>query len=361
MGYFFLTNNFILIIILKKLKRMSRIDELKKQFPELNITMFDLFKRIDTSNTYKYFPILCKILGSRFSVKNEYANNTVYLSESLLRMHSDLLDKGVSTNNLTDNELFTLNYFSDYFITDHLITVRDFIRYMDKNLIQNKDVTSYSTIDDLRAAITVASMKEFNKDLEGQIVKEFEDDKWLIVRPLTFQSSSKYGATTRWCTTYKQDKHYFQKYWERGILVYFINKQSGYKFAGYKALKHDDEFSFWNAEDNRVDYLSVESDDYLYSIVRQIFKSNKTNKDLCSEEIAKQVMKECGYNIKTLDRENPIEGIEVQSPRYMGEAMMGMDEQIREEIDRDVVRQLREVEREHYPEDSISEPIPMRA
>ena len=340
---------------------MSRIDELKKQFPELNITMFDLFKRIDTSNTYKYFPILCKILGSRFNVKNEYANNNVYLSESLLRMHSDLLDKGVSTNNLTDNELFTLNYFSDYFITDHLITVRDFIRYMDKNLIQNKDVTSYSTIDDLRAAITVASMKEFNKDLEGQIVKEFEDDKWLIVRPLTFQSSSKYGATTRWCTTYKQDKHYFQKYWERGILVYFINKQSGYKFAGYKALKHDDEFSFWNAEDNRVDYLSVESDDYLYSIVRQIFKSNKTNKDLCSEEIVKQVMKECGYNIKTLDRENPIEDIEVQSPRYMGEAMMGMDEQIREEIDRDVVRQLREVVREHYPEDSIAETMPMRA
>ena len=340
---------------------MSRIDELKKQFPELNITMFDLFKRIDTSNTYKYFPILCKILGSRFNVKNQFLNDKSYLAESLLRMHSDLLDKGVSTDNVTDNELFTLNYFSDYFITDHLITVRDFIRYLDKNLIQNKDVTSYSTIDDLRAAITVASMKEFNKDLEGQIVKEFEDDKWLIVRPLTFQSSSKYGATTRWCTTYKQDKHYFQKYWERGILVYFINKQSGYKFAGYKALKHDDEFSFWNAEDNRVDYLSVESDDYLYSIVRQIFKSNKTNKDLCSEEIVKQVMKECGYNIKTLDRENPIEGIEVQSPRYMGEAMMGMDEQIREEIDRDVVRQLREVAREHYPEDSISEPIPMRA
>ena len=45
----------------------------------------------------------------------------------------------------------------------------------------------------------------------------------------------------------------------------------------------------------------------------------------------------------------------------MGEAMMGMEEQIREEIDRDVVRQLREVAREHYPEDSIAETMPMRA
>jgi hypothetical protein len=56
--------------------------------------------------------------------------------------------------------------------------------------------------------------------------------------------------------------------------------------------------------------------------------------------------------------------MEVSEPRYMGEAMMGFEEQIREEIDRNVVRQLREVVREHYPypdEDSISETMPMRA
>jgi hypothetical protein len=46
--------------------------------------------------------------------------------------------------------------------------------------------------------------------------------------------------------------------------------------------------------------------------------------------------------------------MEVSEPRYLGEAMMGIEEQIREEIDRDVVRQ-------HYPEDSISETMPMRA
>ena len=340
---------------------MSRIDELKKQFPELNITMFDLFKRIDTSNTYKYFPILCKILGVRFNIKHNYGTNRQRLDEAKLDLHSSLLDRGISTDNLTDNELFALYNLTDYLVTDHLTTIKDFIRYMDKNLIENKDVTSYSTIDDLRAGITLASMKEFNKDLEGQVIKEFEDEKWLVVRPLTFQASSKYGATTRWCTTYKRDKHYFKKYWEKGILVYFINKQSGYKFAGYKGLKNDDDFSFWNSEDSRVDYLNVEADDYLYSIVKQIFKSDKTNKDLCSEEVSNQVIKECNDDVKRLYSEPQVEEIEVNAPRYMGEAMMGMDEQIREEIDRDVVRQLREVAREHYPEDSISETMPMRA
>jgi hypothetical protein len=53
--------------------------------------------------------------------------------------------------------------------------------------------------------------------------------------------------------------------------------------------------------------------------------------------------------------------MEVSEHQYVGEDMMRMEEQIREEIDRDVVRQLREVVREHYPEDSISETMPMRA
>jgi hypothetical protein len=67
---------------------MSRIDELKKQFPELNMTMFDLFKRIDTSSSYKYFPLLCKVFGKRFNMLDQYENNkvmkTYLVEESLL-------------------------------------------------------------------------------------------------------------------------------------------------------------------------------------------------------------------------------------------------------------------------------------
>ena len=40
---------------------MSRINELKKQYPELNITMFDLMVRLDTTKTHKYLPLMCKI------------------------------------------------------------------------------------------------------------------------------------------------------------------------------------------------------------------------------------------------------------------------------------------------------------
>ena len=271
---------------------MSRLDELKKQYPELNMTVFDMMKRLDISKSYKYLPLMCKIFGSRFNVKSHFHSDD--LSKGMLEIQANLITKGISTDELTDNQLFyLLNYISEHFTSETYQTLTHFMSLMEKGLIENKDVTSYKNIDDIRGALTLASMKELTKELEGQIIREYEDEKWLILRPLTFSASAKYGASTRWCTTYQREKNYFEKYWRKGILVYFINKETGYKFAGYKGLHDDNEFSFWNAEDNRVDYLDVDADDYLFPIVRKIFKSNATNKNLCSDEIQEQVHIEC--------------------------------------------------------------------
>ena len=271
---------------------MSRINELKKQYPELNITIFDLMVRLDTTKTHKYLPLMCKIFGKRFNVKEMWRKDE--LSMGLLELQSNLINKGISTDGLTDNQMFYLsNYITENFTTETYHTLKLFMEYMDKNMIEKNDVTSYKDIDDIRGAVTLATMKGLTKELEGQVIKEYEDEKWVVVRPLTFSASAKYGSSTRWCTTYQKEKNYFEKYWRRGILVYFINKETGYKFAGYKGLDGDSEFSFWNAEDSRVDYLDVDADDYLYPIVKKIFRSEFTNKNLCSDEIQQQVYTEC--------------------------------------------------------------------
>ena len=175
---------------------MSRLDELKKQYPELNITVFDMLKRLDTSKTYKYLPLMCKIFGTKFNVKNHFHKDE--LSKGMLEIHANLITKGISTDGLTDNQLFyMLNYISEHFSSDTYQTLNQFIQYMDKGQIENNDVTSYKNIDDIRGAITLATMKELTKDLEGQIIREYEDEKWVILRPLTFSASVKYGASTR--------------------------------------------------------------------------------------------------------------------------------------------------------------------
>jgi hypothetical protein len=188
---------------------------------------------------------------------------------------------------------YILNFITEHYNNDTYQTLKEFMDYMDKGQIDNKDISNYKDLDDVRGAVTLASIKEYTKDLENQIIKEYEDEKWVAVRPLTFSASAKYGSSTRWCTTYQREKQYFEKYWRKGILVYFINKQSGYKFAGFKGLNGDAEFSFWNAEDSRIDYLDVNADDYLFPIVRRIFKSDQTNKNLSSDEIQQQVHEEC--------------------------------------------------------------------
>ena len=329
---------------------MSRLDELKKQYPELNITVFDMMIRLDTSKSYKYLPLMCKIFGKRYKPAEMYQKDD--LAQLILEIQTGLMNKGISTNNLTNNEMYyLLNYVSEQIPTDTFQTLNEFMRYMDKGQIENTDVTSYKDIESIRGAITLASMKELTKDLEGQVIKEFEDEKWVILRPLTFSASAKYGASTRWCTTYQREKNYFEKYWRKGILVYFINKKTGYKFAGYKGLSGDTEFSFWNSEDTRVDYLDVEADDYLFPIVRKIFKSDSTNKNLCSDEIQEQVHKECieqyGKIMAIEFDENTVPSMTV--PMEQPEEPMGYETEINEMMNEiqvnqvNVERQIREL------------------
>ena len=346
---------------------MSRLDELKKQYPELNVTMFDMMNKLDTSKSYKYLPLFCKIFGQKFNPKKFWHKDDY--SSSMLEIQSILINKGISTDGLNDGEMYYMaNYLAEHFSTDTYSTLKEFMNYMDKGQIDNKDISNYKDLDDVRGAVTLASIKEYSKDLENQIIKEYEDEKWVAVRPLTFSASAKYGSSTRWCTTYQREKQYFEKYWRKGILVYFINKQSGYKFAGFKGLNGDAEFSFWNAEDSRIDYLDVNADDYLFPIVRKIFKSDQTNKNLSSDEIQQQVHEEClsahekmriEYLSENEDVTQEVPVSEMEQPELPTNNFQREMDRLRELLNETDMIPL---ERELRPEVSYSEDIPtMRA
>lgn len=326
---------------------MSRLNELKKQYPELNMSVFDIMTRMDTSDSYKYLPLFCKIFGKKFSIKNYYDNGDEKKMKE--EYNQSLKLKGFNTDNLTPNQMFSLSYLTDFYPENIFEVLKEFMEYVDNGLVENKDITSYKNIDDIRGAVSLATMKELTKGLEGQVIKEFEDDSWVIVRPLTFSASLKYGAGTKWCTTFKKEKSYFEKYWRRGILVYFLNKKTGYKFAGYKSLVEDYDFSFWSSEDNRIDYLDLEIDDYLLPVVRKIFKSDSTNKNLCSDDIQSQVHKEC---IEQYDKQSGrLISIENFTPTPEELPVLGtidrLSEQIAEYIDNDIIDRLRRAGREY--------------
>ena len=314
---------------------MSRLTEIKKQYPELNITIIDLFNKIDGTKSYKYLPLLCKIFGQRFSPKI-YSKDERLIVESDLK--SVLMTYGISTDGISFNETYAIRDILELFNISDIQTFIQFKELMEKGVIENKDITSYKDIEELGGAITLSMIKENEKELEGQAIKVFEDEKWLAVRPLTFQASSKYGSGTKWCTTYKREKNYFEKYWRTGILVYFINKKTGYKFGGFKELDKGGELSFWNSADSRVDYVELETDDYLLPIVRKIFKSEDTNKNLCSNEIQEQVHTEC---INKYDDMFLVQDL----TEPLDDTAMRIANEISQEVDREIVNRLIDVVR----------------
>jgi hypothetical protein len=285
---------------------MSKITEIKKQYPELNISIIDLFLKMDSTKTNKYLPLMCKLLSSRFQVNKLWNKRD---EESEMNHIKERMDHmGLNYNDMSNNELYSYYCLSDYFNHEDMKLLSSFQKYNERGLIQNKDVTSYQNFEQIMSSVGLASLKEDEKELRSQIIREHDDETWLALRPLTFGASSKYGAATKWCTTYQNDKQYFERYWKRGILVYFINKITGLKFAVFKSLDGDRELSFWNAADQRVDFLELDIDDYMFPIIKQILKSEETNRDLSSTKIRTQVRQECGRSMeKSLVQEDRYE------------------------------------------------------
>ena len=220
----------------------------------------------------------------------------------------------------------------NFYNPSDLNTFVQFKELNERGLIQNSDLTKYSTIDDLMGAVSLCEIKQIEKELENEVIKEFEDDRWLLVRPLSFQSSSRYGAATKWCTTSKTEKDYFFKYFYNGSLVYFINKETGYKVALYGQCSHKlVDISFWNQQDNRCDFFEVEIDEYLLPEIKRIISTNKTNSSFLPKEKLFKVAEECNslFRLMDNDRDSPPNILE----RYVNIAQVNIAQEAQEMVE----------------------------
>jgi len=294
-----------------KKKSMSRIETLKSQFPQLDISLLDILSSLDNTKSHKYLQMLCKIFAKSYTFDKKYFSDyEQYKREihSTLNCYEVRVDENESVNFIVHR--FLENFFNK---SDVQIFNR-FREYNERGLIDKNDITKYSEFSDIRGAVSLCEMKVLEKELESQVHKEYEDDTWVILRPLSFQASAKYGSSTKWCTTYGHDKQYFFKYFHNGTLVYFINKKTGYKAAmhGLVYENHEkiQEISFWNAEDTRCDFFDIELDDYLFSIIKRIVSDNKTNSDFLTQIKLLEVAKECDSVFRLMDEK--IRNVEVE-------------------------------------------------
>jgi hypothetical protein len=100
--------------------------------------------------------------------------------------------------------------------------VKDFDRF--QQALEYKDINDYD-IDGLESIINrhkITSKSQLKKIDSSGTEKLYEDDNILIVRPLTYEASCKYGAGTKWCTAMASEPSYFKSHTREAQALYYI-------------------------------------------------------------------------------------------------------------------------------------------
>lgn len=270
---------------------MSRISEAKEKYSHLGKSVIDVVaEMIDPTPQNKYLGMISKILYN-----NDMDGRNWGMKEEQMRILNRLREYGISEETLNSidekNIIWYFRVFDEYL--DQFKTFVEFIKLNERGLIDQKDLQKYNTLESIKDAISVSYTKNVGKEMEKHVIKLFEDEEWLVIRPLTFPASSKYGANTKWCTTMVNEKRYFFRYWNRGTLIYILNKKSGYKIAAQKYHDEDERSTLWNAADKEIDWIQADVPSFIYEVVKKEINKAKTNASLCDYEIAEQVRKEC--------------------------------------------------------------------
>lgn len=97
-------------------------------------------------------------------------------------------------------------------------------------LIENADLYQYKNLSNVKQVIKDATLTKSIGKAKKEIKILYEDDKYMLFLPLSYDAASVYGRGTKWCVT---QPDYFYRYTDKGILAYFIDKEINRKIGLY--------------------------------------------------------------------------------------------------------------------------------
>lgn len=239
------------------------IKKLKKENEILNLNLANMLERFDTSKTKKYSQFLVKMLNKKIEEwEKEKDEFRPILQSEIVRL--DPVERTVP-NNSYENMLSRVLFCDYIFSWSRMERFVEFTELMERGLINEKDISKYDSWDMLEIELFEAKNREMFKRSKKEIHKIFEDDNYIIFKPLTYAASCSYGYQTKWCTAMINDPGYFYNH-SRGILIYLIDKKQNKKFAFYKHFlqqyelsdDHQDyAFKTFNQEDKQIDTIQT--------------------------------------------------------------------------------------------------------
>ena len=244
---------------------MNKNERLSKDNPEFQVNLIDLLRILDPSESGKFMTFLIKQFKE--VVLNE--NNKLMGTEV-----TDMLDK--LSPDLSPIEKYQLSILLLYIGKENLYALWEFNKHLDENRIEEKDIQKYASWSNIANAVMDAEIKQNEKELRKQIDVIYDDHDWVVLKPLSFESSLAYGAGTKWCTASKHNPNYFYDYTNRGMLIYVMNRKTQYKFAMYVELKSNEKsfqpkqkISFWSASDIQTESMELNIPDFITDVLRK--------------------------------------------------------------------------------------------
>jgi hypothetical protein len=242
---------------------MARVKDLKTQNPNYTIDVIDVLATMDPSKSNKYLPFMIKCTAEWV----EWINNEL--------------------RNETFKEMFEV--------------IKDFEDLSQRNLLDNKDIYSYESNQDIIEAVKTAKEKITRSEVKKKETEVlYEDDRWLVVFPLSTRSSNLYGKATKWCVASEDHNYgkYFKQYTENGVLVYVIDKsiKEGEarnnifsKVAFHNDRNKSDGITIWDVVDAQMNvsnamkvYGMLGSD--IMNIINDRLENGLTNKEVANKK-----------------------------------------------------------------------------
>ena len=291
---------------------------LKEQHPWANINFIDILSLVDPSGTNKFLPLMIKHLKVELNERNKrHKEDRKYIIDEITS------NTGINPSNFENYDTYTLeriNNLMDTFGRDNISLLYEFNEHLKCHRIEKNDVSQYKTFDEIREVVKIASFKQAQKELKSSTHVVFEDEHWLMIKPLTFESSRKYGSSTKWCTTMENNKDYFYNYSSNGVLVYIFNKVTNTKTATHIPLqekgRYDNPIKLYNEQD-------VETDSYVLKLPKQVMETliEEHRKGITNENFIKENYPKI-YESEWKNRDNEksfqmIEEIAVPMPEHV--------------------------------------------
>lgn len=219
---------------------MSRLNRIKEQYKELDVSLIDILDKCDPSGNRKYLDFMLRMLLSE-----------VGDCDNMLRNIANLL------------------------IGDENITIlEEFHEHCLENRIKKSDIGSYNDWYSLYEVVDEANEIKKRNEAEKKIKRVYDENGWMVLIPLSLESAQAYGSGTKWCIT--QPEHW-RTYHVDYKLIFIIDKNANKKYAVSVDVKYGDDIKGWLADDTEINPILLDIPTEVMTVLINEIKIRESN------------------------------------------------------------------------------------